>query len=489
MSEPTRASVGLRSERGPILIALMLTTGLVAIDSTILATAVPSIVQDLGGFAQFPWLFSVYLLAQAVSVPVYAKLSDTVGRKPIVLVGIALFLVGSVLCGFAWSMPALIAFRALQGLGAGAIQPMSMTIAGDIYTVAERAKTQGYLASVWAISSVVGPTLGGVFSQFLSWRWIFFVNVPLCILAAWMLIRTFQETIERRHHRIDYAGAALLTGGMTLLILAVLEGGQAWAWNSVWSVGAFAVGGLLLAAFVLVELRAEEPVLPLRLFSRRLLVTTTLISLGVGAILIGLTSYVPTYLEGTIGVVPIVSGLAVAALTLGWPIAASLSGRFYLRIGFRNTALLGASIAIVGAASLAATSVAPSVLFVAVSCFVVGLGMGLIATPTLIAAQSSVPWNERGVVTGSNMFARSIGSAVGVAVFGAIANAIIGATASGAAGGAGGTHAPATIQSASTAVFVAVAIAAVLTILAGLAMPRSRVEDVELARTSPAPAD
>jgi EmrB/QacA subfamily drug resistance transporter len=481
MSEPTRASVGFRSERGPILIALMLTTGLVAIDSTILATAVPSIVQDLGGFAQFPWLFSVYLLAQAVSVPVYAKLSDTLGRKPIVLIGIGLFLLGSILCGVAWSMPALIAFRALQGLGAGAIQPMSMTIAGDIYTVAERAKTQGYLASVWAISSVVGPTLGGVFSQFLSWRWIFFVNVPLCILAAWMLIRTFHETIERRRHRIDYAGAALLTGGMTLLILAVLEGGQAWAWDSVWSIGSFVVGAVLLVAFVLVERRAAEPVLPLWVFSRRLLVTTTLISLGVGAILIGLTSYVPTYLEGTIGVVPIVSGLAVAALTLGWPIAASISGRFYLRIGFRNTALLGTGIAILGAIVLAATSVAPSVLYVAVSCFVVGLGMGLIATPTLIAAQSSVPWNERGVVTGSNMFARSIGSAVGVAVFGAIANAIIGTSASGA-------HAPATIQSASTAVFAAVAVAAVLTIAAGLAMPRSRVEDVELGRT-PAPAE
>ncbi|MGN7798175.1 MDR family MFS transporter [Leifsonia sp. 22587] len=481
MNQPTRASVGFRSERGPILIALMLTTGLVAIDSTILATAVPSIVQDLGGFAQFPWLFSVYLLAQAVSVPVYAKLSDTVGRKPIVLVGIALFLIGSVLCGFAWSMPALIAFRALQGLGAGAIQPMSITIAGDIYTVAERAKTQGYLASVWAISSVVGPTLGGVFSQFLSWRWIFFVNVPLCILAAWMLIRSFHESIERRKHRIDYAGAVLLTGGTTLLILAVLEGGQAWAWNSIWSIGAFALGGLLLVAFVLVERRATEPVLPLWVFSRRLLVTTTLISLGVGAILIGLTSYVPTYLEGTIGVAPIVSGLAVAALTLGWPIAASLSGRFYLRIGFRNTALLGMSIAIVGAISLALTSVTPSVLFVAVSCFVVGLGMGLIATPTLIAAQSSVAWNERGVVTGSNMFARSIGSAVGVAVFGAIANSII-------AGSAGGAKSPETIQSASTAVFVAVAIATVLTIAAGLAMPRSRVEDVELGR-APATAE
>lgn len=482
VNEPTRASVGLRSERGPILMALMLTTGLVAIDSTILATAVPSIVSDLGGFAQFPWLFSVYLLAQAVSVPVYAKLSDTLGRKPIVLIGIGLFFVGSVLCGFAWSMPALIAFRAVQGLGAGAIQPMSMTIAGDIYTVAERAKTQGYLASVWAISSVVGPTLGGLFSQFLSWRWIFFVNIPLCILAAWMLIRAFHETVERRPHRIDFAGATLLTAGMTLIILAVLEGGQAWEWTSVWSIGAFTLGALLLVAFALVERRATEPVLPLWVFSRRLLVSTTLISLGIGAILIGLTSYVPTYLESTVGASPLVAGLAVAALTLGWPIAASLSGRFYLRIGFRSTALLGTGIAIVGTALLAATSTHPSVFFVAASCFVVGLGMGLVATPTLIAAQSSVPWNERGVVTGTNMFARSIGSAVGVAVFGAIANAIIGPE-------SGGAPYPHAVQDASTAVFSAVAIVAALTIVAGLIMPRSRVEDVEVTRSaSPLPA-
>lgn len=200
------SGVGFRSERGPILIALMMTTGLVAIDSTILATAVPSIVDDLGGFASFPWLFSIYLLAQAVSVPLYAKLSDTVGRKPVILIGIGLFLVGSVLCGFAWSMPALIAARAIQGLGAGAVAPMAITIAGDIYTVAERAKTQGYLASVWAVSSVVGPTLGGVFSEFTTWRWIFFVNVPLCLLAGWMIVRRFHESIERTKHRVDYAG-------------------------------------------------------------------------------------------------------------------------------------------------------------------------------------------------------------------------------------------------------------------------------------------
>ena len=238
-SSSNALDVGFRSERGPILITLMVTTGLVALDSTILATAVPSIVGDIGGFSAFPWLFSIYLLAQAVSVPVYAKLSDTLGRKPIILIGVGLFLLGSILCGFAWSMPALIAFRAIQGLGAGAVQPMAITIAGDIYTVAERAKTQAYLASVWAVSSVVGPTLGGLFSQFLSWRWIFFVNVPLCVLALVLLVRVFHERIERTKRTVDYLGAVLLTASLSLIILAVLEGGQAWAWNSMQSIGAF----------------------------------------------------------------------------------------------------------------------------------------------------------------------------------------------------------------------------------------------------------
>src|SRR5450830_1353348 len=248
----------------------MLSTGLVAIDSTIVATAVPSIVHDIGGFASFPWLFSAYLLAQAVSVPVYAKLSDVVGRKPIILIGIGLFLLGSILCGVAWSMPALIAFRVLQGLGAGAVQPMAITIAGDIYTLTERAKVQGYLASVWAVSSVVGPTLGGVFSSLGIWRGIFLVNIPLCLLAGWMLLRAFREDVEREGHRVDYLGSGLLTVALTLIILGALEGGQAWAWNSAASIGVFAGGALVLAAFVLVERRAAEPVLPPWVVSRRL---------------------------------------------------------------------------------------------------------------------------------------------------------------------------------------------------------------------------
>ena len=464
MTATPAEGVGFRSKRGPVLIALMLSTGLVAIDATVVATAVPSIVHDIGGFTSFPWLFSAYLLAQAVSVPVYAKLSDVIGRKPIMLLGIGLFLLGSVLCGVAWSMPVLIAFRVVQGLGAGAVQPMAITIAGDIYTLAERAKVQGYLASVWAVSSVVGPTLGGVFASLGIWRGIFLVNIPLCLVAGWMLVRSFHEDIERVKHRVDYLGAGLLTVSLTLLILGALEGGQAWAWNSAISSAVFAGGGILFAVFVLVERRAAEPVLPPWVVSRRLLATTAMIAFGVGAVMLGLTSYVPTFLEGALSTSPILAGLALAALTIGWPISASQSGRMYLRIGFRNTALIGVTITVIGTAVLAFTASAPNIAVVAGSCFIVGLGLGLVATPTLIAAQTSVEWNERGVVTGTNLFARSIGSSIGVAVFGAIANAVY------ASSPHGGTD-PQTIVSASAAVFLAVMICAVLTVFAVVAMP------------------
>jgi EmrB/QacA subfamily drug resistance transporter len=461
----TRRDVGFRSDRGPILIALMVVTGLIAIDSTILATAVASVVNDLGGFASFPWLFSVYLLAQAVSVPIYAKLADTVGRRPILLIGIALFFLGSVLSGLAPTMTTLIVFRAVQGLGAGALLPISITIAGDIYTTAERAKAQGYLASVWAISSVVGPTLGGVFSQFVSWRWIFFVNVPLCILAVVLLLRNYREQAERTRHRIDVAGGVTLTIGLTALLLALLEGGEAWSWTSWQSIAVFAVAVVFLAVAVLIETRAAEPILPLRMLGRRLVLTTTLVSAGVGAVLIGLTSYVPNFLERSAGAPPIVAGLAVAALTLGWPLAASNAGRLYLRFGFRPTVLLGALISVVAAAALFLVTPAASIALTAIACLFIGIGLGLSATPSLIAAQSSVGYAERGVVTGANLFSRSIGSAVGVALFGAIANAVL----AGRDGGAATT-------SASGAVFLGVVVAGVLTVAAAACMPAVRAD-------------
>ncbi|WP_245737007.1 MDR family MFS transporter [Micromonospora pattaloongensis] len=410
-----------------MLAAIMLSTGLVALDATIIATAVPSIVRDLGGFSQFPWLFSIYLLTQAVTVPLYGKFADSLGRKPVMFFGIALFLLGSVLCGVAWSMPVLIIARAIQGIGAGAVQPISMTMVGDLYTVEERARVQGYLASVWGISAVLGPALGGVFSEYVSWRWIFFINLPLGAVAAWVLARRFTERVTRRSHRVDYAGAALLTGGLSLVILGLLEGGVAWGWASARSLVIFAVGAALLVAFVFVERRAAEPVLPLWVFRRRILAGGNLASFVVGALTIGLTSYLPTYAEGVLGTSALVAGFALAALTVGWPIAATLSGRVYLRIGFRDTALIG-SVFVVGGAVLISLLTADSpVPAVAAAAFVVGVGMGLTASPTLVAVQSVVGWERRGVVTGTNMFSRSLGSAVGAAVFGAIANATLAA--------------------------------------------------------------
>ncbi|RBY98117.1 MFS transporter [Blastococcus sp. TF02-8] len=447
----------------------MLSTGLVAIDSTIIATAVPSIVDSLGGFAEFPWLFSVYLLAQAVTVPVYGKLADVFGRKPVMLFGIGLFLLGSVLCGLAWNMTALIAFRAVQGLGAGAVQPMSMTIVGDLYSLEERAKVQGYIASVWAISSVVGPTLGGVFSEYVSWRWIFFVNVPLCLVAAAMIGLRFDERVERRRPRVDYIGAATLTTALTLLILGLLEGGEAWAWSSAPSIAVLAGGAALLAVFVLVERRAADPVVPLHLLRRRLLVATNLVAACVGAILLGLTSYVPTFVQEVLGTGPLVAGFALAALTMGWPISASLAGRVYLRIGIRATALLGSAVVVAGAGLLLALDEGASVVQVGVTSFVIGLGMGFTAAPTLIAAQSAAQWQERGVVTGANMFFRSAGSAVGVAVFGALVNARLGG-----ADVEGGGVSPDALTSAVHLVFLATAVLAVAMLAAVLLMPRDR---------------
>lgn len=420
-----RSAVGLRSERGPVLGAIMLTTSLIALDNTIIATAVPSVVKDLGGFSQFPWLFSVYLLTQAVTVPIYGKLADVLGRKPVLFFGVSVFVASSVLCGLAWSMPALIAARALQGIGAGAVQPIGVTIVGDLYSVEERARVQGYLASVWGISSVLGPTLGGLFSQYGSWRWIFFVNLPLGAVALWALHRRFTEQVERRAHQVDYLGAGLLTVGCSLLILGLLEGGTAWAWRSGISAVVLGAAVAALVAFVRVERSAAEPVLPLWVFRRRVLVGGNLVAVLTGALLVGLSTYVPTYVQRVLGTGPVVAGFALAALTIGWPIAASQSGRVYLRIGFRDTALVGLVFASAGAVLTTRLTAHSPVWHVGGTLFLIGLGMGLIGSPTIVAIQSVVGWERRGVVTGTNMFSRAMGSAVGAAAFGAIANATL----------------------------------------------------------------
>lgn len=472
VNEVSRASVGLRSERGPVLLAVMLSMSLVAIDSTILATAVPAVVGDLGGFSQFPWLFSVYLLTQAVTVPIYAKLADLYGRKPVMLVGVGLFVVGSLLCGLAWGMTSLIVFRALQGVGAGAVQPIAQTIIGDIYSVQERAKVQGYLASVWAVSAVLGPTLGGLFSDYLSWRWVFLVNLPVGLAAAVMFWRGFHEEVERRQHRIDYAGAVLLTVGGLLLLLALLEGGVRWSWTSATSIALFAAAAVLLTAFALVERRAAEPVLPGWVFRHRVVVAAMTTTLIVGVLMMGMTTYVPLYGQSVLGHGAVASGLALAAIALGWPLSASNSGRLYLTVGFRTTMLIGGAVATAGASLLLLVGPGSSILVLAAPCFVMGLGFGLVASPAIIAAQSAVSWQQRGVATGSTMFSRSIGSALGVAAFGAIVNGVL---TSHLGRGVPDLEnlTPEVLEPAIHAVFVASAVVAVALLVVGFLMPRT----------------
>jgi EmrB/QacA subfamily drug resistance transporter len=475
------SGVGLRSERGPVLLSLMLATALVALDSTIIATASSAIASDLGHFQQLPWLFSVYLLAQAVSVPIYGRLADVLGRKRLLVVGIGLFLLGSVLCGAAWSMPVLIAARVVQGLGAGAVLPISMTITSDIYTLEERAKTQGYLASVWGIASVVGPTLGGLFSEIGAWRWIFWINIPLALVAGWMLVRSYREErrVGERRERIDYLGAGLLAGGTTALLLGLLEGGTSWAWDSGASIGIFAAAAVLLVAFTVVELRVEQPIFSFALLRRRVVAASTIASLVIGVVVMGLSTYVPIYAQDVLGTSALVAGFALAALTLGWPISASQAGRFYLRWGFRVTSVIGSSLVLVGALLTVTLGAQSSVWLVAVFCFVIGAGMGLTAVPTLIAAQSSAAHNERGAVTGTNMFARSMGSAVGVAVFGAVVNAHVRLDASGVPEGPG-------LMTAMHLVFLSIAVVALVLLVAVLFMPAHRRREAGLAGSAEA---
>jgi EmrB/QacA subfamily drug resistance transporter len=413
--------------RRRVLVGLMLTMALAAMDTTIVATAIPSIVSDLGGFSLFPWVFSSYVLASAVSIPVYGKLADLYGRKPILLVGTVVFLAGSVLSGISWNMLALIGFRGLQGIGAGAIQPVVTTLAADLFTLEERARVQGLISSVWGISAVVGPAIGGFFAEYATWRWIFYVNVPFGAAALAVILTGFHEpqAATRRRQELDLAGAALLVAGIGLLILSLLQGGVRWPWGSPQLVVTLVVAVVLIAAFALRERHAAEPMLPPWVFGRRVLVGAALGSAAVGLLTIGLTTFLPTFAQGVLGAGPVAAGFVLAAMSIGWPVAASLSGRLYLRIGFRDTAAIGAAVCLVSGVLFALLPAHASLWEAGGACFVMGVGLGLLSTPLIVGVQTVVDWNRRGVVTGASMFTRMLGQAVGAAVFGAIANATL----------------------------------------------------------------
>ncbi len=408
-----------------MLIGLMLTMALVAMDTTVVATAVPSIVQNLGGFSQFTWVFSIYVLVQAVTIPIYGKLADLYGRKPILLAGILIFIGGSMLSGIAWSMFALIAFRAVQGIGAGAIQPVVTTVAGDIYTVEERARIQGWLSSVWGIAAVVGPAVGGFFAEYLTWRWIFYINLPLGALAVVMVVRYLNENVERKRHKIDYSGSALLAVGLGLFIFGVLEGGVHWAWLSSISVAIFVTSIVILALFVFQERRAAEPTVPLWVFGRRVLLGANLATASLGFLSIGLTTFLPTFAEGVLGISALFAGFILSSMSIGWPLASALSGRVYMRVGFRDTALVGMVLAVGASIWFFLFGEAVPIWQTVAASLLIGAGFGFLSTSLIVGVQSLIDWNRRGVVTGANLFSRQLGQALGAAIYGSIANAVL----------------------------------------------------------------
>jgi EmrB/QacA subfamily drug resistance transporter len=411
--------------RRNVLIGLMLTMALVAMDTTVVATAIPSIVQDLGGFSQFTWIFSIYVLVQAVTIPIYGKLADLYGRKPILLFGVLIFIIGSILSGLAWNMFALIAFRGLQGIGAGAIQPVVTTVAGDLYTVKERARIQGWLSSVWGIAGVVGPAIGGFFAQYLTWRWIFYINIPLGALAVFVIWKFLHEDVERKHHKIDYSGSILLAVGLGALIFGVLEGGVRWPWFSRPIVIIFVTSLAVMIAFVIQERRAAEPTVPLWVYSKRVLIGANLATASLGFLSIGLTTFLPTFAQGVLGISALFAGFVLSAMSISWPIASAFSGRVYLRIGFRDTALIGSLICATAAISFYLMPESVPVWVVVLISFLIGSGFGFLSTSLIVGVQSLIDWNRRGVVTGANLFSRQLGQALGAAIYGSIANAVL----------------------------------------------------------------
>ncbi|WP_404331331.1 MDR family MFS transporter [Mesobacillus maritimus] len=408
-----------------VLISVMLATFMGAIEATIVSTAMPEIVGDLGGFSMYSWVFSAYLLMNAVTVLIYGKLADLFGRKPILIFGISIFLIGSILCGLATSMELLIAYRLIQGFGAGAVTPVATTIIGDIYTKEERAKIQGYLSSVWGISAVSGPAIGGLLVEYVSWRYVFWINLPLGILAIMGIMTFLHEKIEKKKHEIDYKGAILLTIAVSSLMILLVEGGVNIAWTSSLAIGLVLTSLLSFGMFIYVENKAVEPMMPFSVWREKSILIANLTSLTTGIILIGISSFLPAFVQGVMERPPIVAGFTLTAMSIGWPIASTLSGKLLLTIGFRTTSLIGGGALILGSILFATLSPEAGPLWAAIGSFVIGIGMGLTTTAFIVSIQSTVSWAQRGVATASNSFMRNLGNTIGAALLGGVLNSTI----------------------------------------------------------------
>jgi MFS family permease len=350
---------------------------------------------------------------------VFGKLADLYGRRPILLIGIGIFLIGTTLCGLAWSMASLITFRLIQGVGAGAIQPVSLTIVGDMYPPQERGKIQGYLASVWGISSVLGPLTGGLIIQHLYWGWIFWINLPIGLGAALGFMAFLRENVSAEKRSVDVAGAVLFAISIAAFMIAVTEFGTADD-----GVAAVALGICLFSAalFVWQERRARDPMLAFALWAYRPIATANAATLLSSMALLGLTAFLPLYVQGVLNRSALVAGFALTMMVLGWPIGATVAAKQFPRFGLRNTLLFGAALMPTGAIAFVALGPATSPIWAGIGSLVMGLGMGFLNTSAIVIVQSSVGWSERGAATASSVFSRNLGSTLGATLLGGVLN-------------------------------------------------------------------
>ncbi|MCB9594042.1 MAG: MFS transporter [Sandaracinaceae bacterium] len=407
------------TNRALTVAALLASMFMAAMEATVVATAMPTVISELGGLALYGWVGAAYLLASTVTVPFYGKLADRHGRKPILSMGVIVFLIGSVASGASTSIEQLIVFRAVQGLGAGAMQPIVLTVIGDLYTPAERGRVQGFFGAVWGIAGVAGPLLGGAIVSMTTWRWVFWINVPLGLLALVVLGVAFREAPRpKARTRLDLAGA----GTVILAALSILL-----AASGVLPLVTGPAGAVLLVVFVWIESHAEDPVLPIALIRRRLITVAGVVSLLLGAAMMAVLTFLPLHVQGVLSGAPTDAGLVIAPMLVGWPVASAITSRMIVRIGYRAPIRIGVFVSTVGFVSLAltATLLAPA-WALGLSMLVFGAGMGLSNTALIISVQASVGYEQRGVVTAFTQFARTMGGALGVGALGAVLAAQLG---------------------------------------------------------------
>jgi EmrB/QacA subfamily drug resistance transporter len=393
-----------------------------AIEVTIVATAMPTIVGALGDFDLFSWVFTAYLLTQGVTVPIYGRLCDFYGRKRVLYIGLVFFVLGSLLCGFAWSMPSLIAFRVVQGLGGGSLATVSQTMVSDLYPPAERARVQGWISSTFATSALVGPVAGAFIVAHWAWPWVFWVNLPLCVLIVVMLESTFRENVELHSHKIDYLGSLLMALATFLLMYALTRA----ATLPAGMIALLLVSAVIAFVLLLIqERRAREPMLPLDIWRNRIVVVANAASGSIGGMQMAVTAFLPAFIQGVLGESPMHAGLALTAMSFAWPTGGFIAGRSLLRMSYRRSSSFGAIVLIAGAAMLALLSPTLGADWAIASAFLIGLGMGLTNMGFFVAIQASIDWHQRGMVTATFNYSRIIGQSIGTAIFGGLVNAAL----------------------------------------------------------------